>query len=85
MSQQGLSFGYGTIRRFFERHTITCEKLAHATEQDRAVVTRREASRKSRGKLDGIGSSSLTRPGDRPTWVEYMAAARRQTPFETYP
>jgi transposase len=26
MSEQGLSFGYGTIRRFFERHKITRKK-----------------------------------------------------------
>ena len=26
LSKQGLSFGYGTIRRFFERHKITLKK-----------------------------------------------------------
>jgi hypothetical protein len=26
LSKQGLSFGYGTIRRFFERHKITRKK-----------------------------------------------------------
>ena len=26
LSEQGLSFGYGTIRRFFERHKITRKK-----------------------------------------------------------
>ena len=26
LSKQGLSFGYGTIRRFFERHEITRKK-----------------------------------------------------------
>lgn len=28
LSQQGLPFGYGTIRRFFERHRITRKKRA---------------------------------------------------------
>ena len=26
LSKEGLSFGYGTIRRFFERHNITRKK-----------------------------------------------------------
>uniref|UniRef100_UPI003F649C5F IS630 family transposase n=1 Tax=Rhizobium lupini TaxID=136996 RepID=UPI003F649C5F len=53
LSKEGLSFGYGTIRRFFERHNITRKKTAHATEQDRPdVLTRREAWRASQGKLD---------------------------------
>ncbi|KRR14820.1 hypothetical protein CQ13_37680 [Bradyrhizobium retamae] len=54
LSKQGLYFGYGTIRRFFERHKITRKKkTAHATEQDRPeVLKRREAWRESQGKLD---------------------------------
>jgi hypothetical protein len=31
LSKQGLSFGYGTIRRFFERHKITRKKSTHTT------------------------------------------------------
>jgi hypothetical protein len=38
-SERGLSFGYGKVRRIFERHNITLKKkTAHAPEQDRPDV-----------------------------------------------
>jgi DDE superfamily endonuclease len=44
LAAQGLSFGFGTIQRFFARYAITRKKTAHASEQSRPdVAKQREA------------------------------------------
>jgi hypothetical protein len=38
LSEQGLFFGYGTIRRFFERHKITRKKRSGYLQPDRLTL-----------------------------------------------
>ena len=53
LSQEGLTFGFGKIQRFFARNGVTQKKTAHATEQNRPnILTQREAWRLEQSGFD---------------------------------
>ena len=80
LSEQGLSIGYGTTRRFFERHKITRKKdcPCRGAGSSGRLEGPRGLAREPGQARPGIGSSSLMRPGHRPTWRAHMAVARAE-------